>query len=112
MSAAPQPLDFRPFKNVAYAEADCRELVRQVLAVHGIEMPDSPAEGRATGWYRVDVPRPLDIALFNTPEDLHIGVVVSRGEFLHASRELGRSVVERLSAPEWVSQLEGFFRHG
>lgn len=112
MSTGVAPVDFKAFKNVPYAEADCRELVRRVLAVRGIDLPGTPAEGRAAGWHRVEVPRPLDVVLFNTPEDLHIGVVVSRGEFLHASRELGRSVVERLSAPEWASQLEGFFRHG
>lgn len=107
-------IDARTFLNIPYAEADCRELARRFLAAHGIDLPDSPAEARAAGWRPVKNPRPLDLVMFNTPapERRHVGVVVARGQFLHADRETGVSRVERLGAPEWTAQLEGFYRHG
>ena len=104
--------DFAPFVNVPYAEADCRELVRRVLEAHGLELPGGAWEGRAAGWRPVQDAQPLDVAMFNTPAGLHVGVVVARGKFLHADRELGRSCVERLGAPGWAAQLEGIYRHG
>lgn len=105
-------MNLSPFMNVPYADADCRALARRVLAAHGVAMPDTPQEARAAGWHPVERPRPLDLVMFNTPEGRHVGVVVARGQFLHASKELGRSCVERLSAPEWNAQLEGYYRHG
>ncbi|HEY4529390.1 MAG TPA: NlpC/P60 family protein [Luteimonas sp.] len=105
-------IDARPFLGIPYAEADCRALVKRVLAAHGIDMPASPAEAKAAGWTLVDRPVPLDLAIFNTPAGRHVGVVVSRGQFLHADCEAGESRVERLGHPEWTAQLEGFYRHG
>ena len=103
---------FAPFLNVPYAQADCRALARRVLAAHGIAMPDTPQEAKAAGWRPVARPRPLDLVMFDTPEGKHVGVVVARGQFLHADKNLGRSCVERLSDPEWTAQLEGFYRAG
>lgn len=105
-------LDLAPFLGIPYAEADCRALAKRVLASHGVVMPDSPAEAKASGWHPVANPRPLDLAIFNTPEGRHVGVVVARGLFLHADRERGESCVDRLGLPEWTAQLEGFYRHG
>lgn len=105
-------VDYARFVNVPYAEADCRELARRVLAAHGIALPGDALAGRAAGWRPVQDARPLDVVMFNSPEGLHVGVVVARGKFLHADRELGRSCVERLGAPEWTAQLEGIYRHG
>lgn len=104
--------DLTPFLGIPYAEADCRALAKRLLAAHGIAMPDCPQEAKAAGWHPVDFPRPLDLAMFNTPEGRHVGVVVARGLFLHADREAGESRVERLGLPEWTAQLEGFYRHG
>lgn len=105
-------VDVRAFLDTPYAEADCRELARRVLAAHGIALPAAPQEGRAAGWRPVPAARPLDVVMFNTPEGLHVGVMVSRGEFIHADRAAGRAQVERLGAPEWTAQLEGIYRHG
>lgn len=114
--------DLARYVNVPYAEADCWELSRRVLAAHGITPPaycyDASPESRRAAlrqarpdWQRVERGQPLDVALFNTPEGLHVGVIVARGQFLHADRELGRSRVERMSAPEWTAQLEGIYRY-
>lgn len=114
--------DFTPFVNVPYAEADCWQLTRMVLEAHGITPPAytygaDRASRRAAlrrarpDWVRVDRAQPLDVAMFTTPEGLHVGVIVARGKFLHADRELGRSRVERLSHPEWAAQLEGIYRY-
>lgn len=103
--------DARAFVGIAYAEADCRELARRVLASHGIAFPSDPQEAKAAGWRAVERPQPLDIAMFKTPEGLHVGVVVERGKFLHADREAGHSRVERLSDPTWAAQVEGFYRY-
>ena len=105
-------IDARPFLGIPYADADCRALAKRVLAAHGIDMPASPAEAKAAGWAPVERPAPLDLAMFNTPEGRHVGVVVARGLFLHADREAGESRIERLGLPEWTAQLEGFYRHG
>lgn len=104
--------NFAPFLGIPYADADCRALAQRVLAAHGIEMPETPQAAKAAGWHPVEAPRPLDLVMFDTPEGKHVGVIVARGQFLHADLELGRSCVERLSAPEWTAQLEGFYRHG
>ncbi len=103
--------DVARFVGIPYAEADCRELARRVLAAEGIAFPDDPHQAKASGWRPVERPQPLDIAIFNTPEGPHVGVVVERGKFLHADREKGCSRVERLSDPAWSAQIEGFYRY-
>ncbi len=100
------------FLDIPYAEADCRELARRVLASHGIELPTCPREARRAGWYPVDQARRLDVVMFSTPDGPHVGVVVARGQFLHADKDWGRSRIDRLSDPLWAAQLEGIYRHG
>lgn len=103
---------FVPFIGVPYKGAKfCRELVRQVLAAHGIPMPLVDAPSQADSWRRVPRARRLDVVVFNRGgQPAHVGVCLGGDRFLHVE-EGGRSLIDRLGAPLWAARVEGFYRY-
>lgn len=105
-------MSFARFVGVPYeGEKFCRELVRQVLAEHGIPMPLVDQPGEAVGWARAALPAALDVVVFNRAgRPAHVGVCIDGGRFLHVE-EGRRSQIDRLSAPHWAARIEGFYRY-
>lgn len=105
-------MNVAPFVGVAYGgEKFCRELVRQVLAAHGIPMPlvDRPAD--APDWCRVDLPCALDVVVFTRAgRPSHVGVCLGGDRFLHVEEDR-RSSIDRLGSPLWAARVEGFYRY-
>lgn len=97
---------------------DCRGLVEMVLAAHlpGARLPDGD-DGR--DWFKVDVPRPLDVVLMLKPVQMrrtlslapaHVGIMVTPDQMLHIP-EGGRSECPYVAAPHIRALVEGFYRH-
>lgn len=117
-------MDVTRFTNLPYAEGgmNCYGLVRMVLAEHGIplpayNLPQTDADRVAmfrdklpelSAWKPVPVPKPLDVVVF-TAGELHIGLVVGRGRYLHASKVLGRSVISRWG--DGFASTPAFYRY-
>lgn len=117
-------MDLTPYKNLPYGEGgvDCYGLVRMVLADAGIQLPaynvpEADADRvsmfrdklrELAAWKPVRVPRPLDLVVF-TAGELHIGLVVGRGRYLHASKVLGRSVISRWG--DGFASTPAFYRY-
>lgn len=89
---------------------DCSGFVRYVLAQHNITAPRTAAEQFLLG-RQVDLEemRAGDLVFFSTvaPGASHVGLAVSREEFVHAPAASGVVRVERVRAPYWLARYVG-----
>jgi cell wall-associated NlpC family hydrolase len=87
---------------------DCSGFVDYVFGRHAILLPRTVAglarEGRTVR--RQDV-RPGDLVFFSTvaPGASHVGIAISRDQFVHAPSSRGEVRVERLDVRYWASRL-------
>jgi cell wall-associated NlpC family hydrolase len=89
---------------------DCSGLVQYVFAAHAIDVPRTVAEQ-----YRVGVPvkladlLPGDLVFFSTigPGPTHVGIAISRDEFVHAPNSKGVVRVEPVDSPYWHDRFVG-----
>ena len=88
----------------------CSGFTRFVFAQHGVSLPrltwEQYREGRPVAAGDV---RPGDLVFFTTiaPGASHVGVAVTRDEFVHAPSEHGVVRIERLSERYWASRYLG-----
>ncbi len=89
---------------------DCSGFIRYVLAQHQFLLPRTAAEQFRLG-RRVDLSRlePGDLVFFSTvaPGASHVGLAISRDEFVHAPATSGVVRVERLGSDYWRSRFVG-----
>lgn len=84
---------------------------------HGVEDTRSITElvnDEAQRWHRVPQgsERMGDVVLLRSTETgKHMGLVVTRGKMLHASRMAEATVVERYNTSTRKARIEGFYRH-
>ena len=89
---------------------DCSGFTRFVFAQHGVSLPrltqEQYREGRPVAARDV---RPGDLVFFTTvaPGASHVGVAITRDEFVHAPSEHGVVRIERLSERYWASRFLG-----
>ena len=89
---------------------DCSGLVRYVFAAHAIVVPRTVAEQ-----YRVGLPVKLadlvpgDLVFFSTTGrgPTHVGIAISRDEFVHAPNSKGVVRVEPVDSPYWHDRFVG-----
>lgn len=89
---------------------DCSGLVRYVFAAHAIVVPRTVAEQ-----FRIGLPirladlEPGDLVFFSTTGHgaTHVGIAVSRDEFVHAPNSKGVVRVEPVDSPYWHDRFVG-----
>ena len=92
---------------------DCSGLVAYVFAKHGRLVPRTVAEqyrlGKGVSHRAL---RPGDLVFFSTiaPGPSHVGIAISRNEFVHAPSGSGVVRVEQLRARYWAARLIGVRR--
>lgn len=60
---------------------------------------------------KLEEAQPLDVMVFRSaPKRAHVGLVVSRGKFLHAGRGYD-SCIERYTGIQWRNRIEGVYRY-
>lgn len=88
-------LQGKPYKGGARGPDffDCSGLVHFVFKQHHISLPPT-AEGRGGSGYDVsrDNIQPGDIVLFKIDRGWHVGIMLNRNEFIHASRSRGVAI--------------------
>lgn len=89
---------------------DCSGFIRYVLGAHALQVPRTTGEQYRLGRTvtRRDI-EPGDLVFFSTvaPGASHVGLAVSRDEFVHAPATSGVVRVERLDADYWRSRFVG-----
>jgi cell wall-associated NlpC family hydrolase len=89
---------------------DCSGFVAYVFAQQGLYMPRTVSEQFAQG-QPVDQDKlaPGDLVFFTTvaPGASHVGIAISRDQFVHAPSSSGVVRVESLTAPYWSSRFVG-----
>lgn len=89
---------------------DCSGFVEYVFARHGLSVPRTVLEQFQAG-QEIDAgsQAPGDLVFFSTvaPGASHVGILISRGEFVHAPSESGVVRVEPMAAPYWASRFVG-----
>jgi len=127
-----------PFVGIPWLEkgrdhegADCWGVLRLAMREHfGVDLPsygedyDDLTDGAkitallrqgipSGGWRQVTDPREGDGVVLRIigPLELHVGLVVAPGLFLHALEKYGGSAVERLDHPMWAHRILGYYRH-
>lgn len=65
------------------------------------------------GWRQVTDPREGDGVVLRIigPLELHVGLIVAPGLFLHTLEKYGGSAVDRLDHPMWAKRILGYYRH-
>lgn len=104
-------IDLAPWRGRPYGgDGYCRVLVAEILAAHGIPLPDVARPEDAAGWSRVDRARELDVVVFNLGgRPAHVGLCLDAVRFFHV--EKGSSArIERLTSPLWQPRIEGIYR--
>lgn len=119
----PEDFDLSPLIGLKYDDVNCWELVRRYYKlVWGTDLKSyvdfTPVDKYTTesliksnigDFARADMPQTGDLILFKIRGvESHIGVVVSRGKFLHSSVMTG-SVID--STARWSNQIAGYYRH-
>ena len=103
-------LQGRPYKNGARGPDafDCSGLVYYVFRQHRILLPP-PAESQSRAGREVNRYNALpgDLVLFRIDGDFHIGIVINRKEFVHASKSRGVAV-DSVDADYWRKRLVGY----
>jgi cell wall-associated NlpC family hydrolase len=89
---------------------DCSGFVSYVFGQQGLYLPrtvsEQYAQGQDVGQNQI---APGDLVFFSTgsPGASHVGIAISRDEFVHAPSSKGVVRVESLTAPYWSSRLVG-----
>jgi cell wall-associated NlpC family hydrolase len=89
---------------------DCSGFVAYVFAQQGLHVPRTVSEQYAQGQpVDHDAVAPGDLVFFSTvaPGASHVGIVISRDQFVHAPSSSGVVRVESLNASYWSSRLVG-----
>ncbi|MCX5802834.1 MAG: C40 family peptidase [Proteobacteria bacterium] len=87
---------------------DCSGLVHYVYKKSDIVLPIT-AEGLNGAGH--EIPRgsvlPGDLVFFKIKRDLHVGIMISKGEFVHASKSKGVTI-DDINSGYWSRNLQGF----
>ncbi len=87
---------------------DCSGLVYFSYRQAGISVPKT---AEAQGLFGAEIPRdyvqPGDLVLFKIKGDDHVGIMINRNEFVHASRSRG-VCVDSLNSAYWRRYILGF----
>lgn len=89
---------------------DCSGFVYYVYGRFNVAVPVSTAGLNKTGY---EVPRddisPADLAVFRISSDYHVGIMINRLEFIHASKSRGIAI-DSIDAPYWKRNFSHFRR--
>ena len=87
---------------------DCSGLVYYVFKQHQVSLPP-PAEAQGRAGYEInrDGARPGDLVLFKIGSEFHVGIMISGGEFVHASSSRGVAI-DSVDAGYWHKRLVGY----
>jgi len=100
----------KPYKSGAKGPHafDCSGFVHYVYKNSGITLPITTEELNKVG-YEVSntTVMPGDLVLFSIKKDLHIGIMLNRREFIHASKTRGVAI-DTLDTQYWSKYLRGF----
>lgn len=87
---------------------DCSGLIYYTYRQAGISMPKT---AEAQGRYGAEIPRdsiqPGDLVLFKIKDGDHIGIMINRNEFVHASKSKGVGI-DSLNSKYWSKYIVGF----
>jgi cell wall-associated NlpC family hydrolase len=87
---------------------DCSGLVQFAFRKAGFDLPPTTEGLRQSGReISRDVLRPGDLVFFSIKKDSHVGIVVNRSQFVHASKSRGVAI-DDLDAPYWRKKVVGF----
>ncbi len=102
----------KPYKNAAKGPDafDCSGLVYYVYKRFDIGLPISTDGLNRTGWeIAPDDVAAADLVLFRIKRDNHVGIMINRIEFIHASKSRGVTV-DSLEAGYWRRNFSQFRR--
>ena len=89
---------------------DCSGFVYYVYGRFNVALPLSTAGLNKTGYaISKDGVTAADLAIFRISGDYHVGIMVNRIEFVHASKSRG-VVIDRIDAPYWRRNFSHFRR--
>ena len=103
-------LQGKPYKNGAKGpdEFDCSGLVYYVFKQHRVSLlPPAEAQGRAGREVGRDDMLPGDLVFFKISGDFHVGILINRRDFVHASKSRGVAV-DSVDADYWRKRLVGY----
>lgn len=87
---------------------DCSGLIYYTYRQAGISLP---LTAEAQGKFGVEIPRdtaqPGDLVLFKIKNDDHIGIMINRSDFVHASKSRGVTI-DSLNSAYWRKYIVGF----
>lgn len=88
---------------------DCSGLTYYAHHIAGLSIPRIAAEQhRASKPVRKDRPRPGDMVFFRTgPGVYHVGLMVDKERFVHASTSRHQVRLDRLNTPYWTARYLG-----
>jgi cell wall-associated NlpC family hydrolase len=87
---------------------DCSGLVYYVFKQHQISLPPpAEAQGLAGQAINRDNTRPGDLVFFKIEGDFHVGIIINRGEFVHASKSRGVTI-DSVDTRYWRKRLIGY----
>jgi cell wall-associated NlpC family hydrolase len=90
---------------------DCSGLVDYAARRAGIRVPRTAAEQfRAGSPVAPDALQPGDLVFMKLKRELHVGIVVAPGQFVHAPSSGGHVRVDRLDAPPYSKTFRGVRR--
>ena len=89
---------------------DCSGFVYYVYGRFNVGVPVSTAGLNKAGYEitREEI-APGDLAIFRISQDYHVGIVINRLEFIHASRSRGIAI-DSIDAPYWKRNFSHFRR--
>jgi cell wall-associated NlpC family hydrolase len=102
----------KPYRNAAKGPDafDCSGLVYYVYKRFDIGLPISTDGLNRTGWeIGADDVGAADLVLFRIKHDSHVGIMINRLEFIHASKSRGVTV-DSLESRYWKRNLSQFRR--
>lgn len=87
---------------------DCSGLVYYVFRQHRVSLPP-PAEAQGRAGYEInrDATQPGDLVFFKTEGAFHVGIIINRDEFVHASSSRG-VVIDNVGTTYWRKRLIGY----
>jgi cell wall-associated NlpC family hydrolase len=102
-------LQGKPYKNGAKGPDafDCSGLVYHVFKQYRLLPPPAEAQSRAGQAINRDSLLPGDLVFFKIEGDFHVGIIISRGEFVHASKSRGVAI-DGLDTNYWRKRLVGY----
>jgi cell wall-associated NlpC family hydrolase len=88
---------------------DCSGLTQVAHLAAGVRIPRvSTEQQRAAARVTARPPGPGDLVFFRIgPGEYHVGLMIDRDRFVHASTSQGQVLVSRLSTPYWQQHYRG-----